>query len=366
VPVVGTASDEGGLAVDIYAAVRKGGRLTTIEFYETIDHGGQIHRMTTPTDWDAEVPKDAALWAATAGVLTGLTGQYWVGWVASGKIVAQALVQEHPISVDLVGGETLIARPLMLADGTLHQFTWRPAPKGGRALWRHIFHGEQHQPGTVESAALAEIDGVPAGSIAVPVPGVSIPTPQSHRLPGGGMRVVLGWIDGTSGGARMSLAIIEGNQVETWSSTPLVDVTPLPRQRPGLYVGVANGTFELAAMGERAAPQPEVVCLRMLVRPEEPGPPQVLVAPFTSGPSTIVAAAAEYSKNWERKDPMLFALSSDGVLLRKSSAIASTSVVRRGVPPSYVFPVFTTGMGLYEVFDVKDGEVVVRSFGETP
>src|SRR3954467_13267878 len=46
VPVVGTASDEGGLAVDIYAAVRKGGRLTTIEFYETIDHGGQIHRMT--------------------------------------------------------------------------------------------------------------------------------------------------------------------------------------------------------------------------------------------------------------------------------------------------------------------------------
>src|SRR5437868_3738130 len=82
-----------------------------------------------------------------------------------------------------------------------------PSPKGGRVLWRHLFHGEEHKPGSVESAALAEIDGIPAGSVAAPVPGASMP--MSRHLPGGGMRVVLGWIEAITGGARMSLAIID-------------------------------------------------------------------------------------------------------------------------------------------------------------
>jgi hypothetical protein len=280
-PAVGTATDSGALGVDIFAAVTRKGHLATVAFTEK-DYAVQSLKTT---EWGAAAPAGAVTWAATAASNTGPLKQYWIGYLAGRKLAALALTQEHPIEHQLLEGEAVIGPPLLLSDGSLHLFTWRSRPAGA-TLWRHIFTGQLDKPGKVESVQLADIDGHPSASVAAPVPATWMP--MSPKIPGGGTRVALGWIEPAGDGLRLSVAVIDGKKIEISPSLPLAHIAPLP-QRPGLWVG-RDGTFELAAVGQRSGPQAGVVGLRMRVDPAKDEAPASRMSRFP-GPSSAFCGA---------------------------------------------------------------------------
>lgn len=359
---LGVTFDVGMTPFQIFAAVRRGGQLATMEFWEMRGGIDGVKALNT-TSWHVPVPASATVWAASGGVTASAARQYWVGWRTERRLAAMALTQEQPIIAHLVDGETLVASPLMMADGSLLQLSWQPAPGGHRALWRRVFRGALHTTGTVESERLGETDGVPVASIAEPVPGPDVF--NLRQPPGGGRGAVVGWIEATAQGARLGVAIIEGPKVRTLRSAPLPGTTPLPRQRPSLRLD-ADGAIELAAMGERPGPEPSYVALRMPVSSEQASPPEVRQEPFAIiGAGPIVATAAHYLRGSEGGDgPLWFAVGANGTLQCRSPDGGLPTISRRDVPPSYPFPIVVTAGGIYEAFPDSGGEIALRVFDE--
>ncbi len=244
-----TIHQEGGmfLSTETYAIGVLGPRriLHTAEF---VQRGQELEELKPVkwVSWDVPVPENARIFAAGGGISPGQTHQFWVGWLAERRLHMQALMQEKPIEAELAADETPIFPAITDGSGAVSLYTWRPAPGGATALWRHTFTGGIKKPGTANAEALSEIPGRPLVSVAAAIPSEA----AAHAL--------IGWTESGSEGAVLGIAVIMPARMRVVRSKPLRDLVSFANQRLGVWAGVktAAGQYQLAAVVQSRADAP--------------------------------------------------------------------------------------------------------------
>ena len=168
--------------------------LHTAEFVQSGQGEGGAHAMQVGLV-GRPVPENARIFAAGSGISPGNTHQFWVGWLVGRHVHMQALMQEKPIEAELAADETPIFPAITDGSGAVSLYTWRPAPGGGTALWRHTFKGAIKTAGTASAEALSEIPGRPVVSVVGAIPGER----AAHAL--------IGWVESGSEGAVLGIAV---------------------------------------------------------------------------------------------------------------------------------------------------------------
>jgi hypothetical protein len=277
--------------------------------------------------WNVPVPENARILAAGSGISPGLTHQFWVGWLAGQRVHMQALMQEKPIEAELAADETPIFPAITDGAGAVSLYTWRPAPGGATALWRHTFKGAIKTAGTATAEALSEIPGRPVVSVAGAIPGER----AAHA--------VIGWIESGSEGAVLGIAVIMPTRMRVVRSKPLHDLVAFANQRLSIWAGVktAAGTYQLPAVVQSRAGAP-VYHLAVFNVGGDAGEGRVdLDTPIPSGP--LHAAAFDYERNHLQAmlDPAY--LTKDGTLWFDKNP---PMIKRRGVDLDSPLPIATT------------------------
>ena len=187
----------------------------------------------TPVSWDVEVPEGAELFSVT-GIVSGDPQQFWVGWLLDRGLHMQALKQEGPIKTELAPDELPIFPAVMDGSGHASLYSWRATEKG-TSLWRRVFSGDIHKPGTVTAAVVSEISAKPVVSFAGAVSGEV----SEHAL--------LGWLEDSSDGVRMALGVVRPDGVRIIRSEPIPHTAAVARQRLGIWA-VSFDRMELSAI----------------------------------------------------------------------------------------------------------------------
>lgn len=228
------------------AALGKRHVLNTIRFdTRMIDDGSYV--LDDPPElaaWDVEVPVGAQIFGATSGFPSTRTHQFWVGWLVGRQLHMQALKQEAPFATDLAEAEVPIFPAVMDKAGRAALYSWRPAAQGTE-LWQRTFTGEIKQAPTMQSHKVADVPGQPLASVAGVMEGKQHPT--SHAM--------VGWVEDSREGAILGMVLIEADQVNVVRSHPVAAMSPLPRQRLGIW-GVAWDCVELSAVVQTRAERP--------------------------------------------------------------------------------------------------------------
>jgi hypothetical protein len=313
---------------DTYAVGVLGPRrlLHTAEF---VQRGRELEELkpTKWVSWDVPVPENARIFAAGSGISPKNTHQFWVGWLVGRHVHMQALMQEKPIETDLAADETPIFPAITDGSGAVSLYTWRPAPGGATALWRHTFKGAIKTAGTASAEALSEIPGRPVVSVAGAIPGER----AAHAL--------IGWVESGSEGAVLGIAVVMPTRMRVVRSKPLRDLVGFVNQRPGIWAGVktAAGQYQLAAVVQSRTGAP-AYHLAIFNVGGDAGEGRVdLDTPVP--PGTLHAAAFDYERDNTRAslDPAF--LTKDGTLWFDTHP---PMIKRRGVDLDSPLPIATT------------------------
>jgi hypothetical protein len=296
--------------------------------------------------WDVPVPEGVLLFGATSAVSTGVSHQFWVGWLLGRQLHMQALMQLKPIDKEIEADEVPILPAVTAHSGVANLYTWRPAGHG-TALWRHSFSGLIKTAGSVTSEALSEIPGQPVVSIVGTIPGEE----SQHA--------VIGWVEATSEGAVLGVAIVSPERMRVIRSEPSAGVVPLVRQRLGVWAGATTsaGRFQLIAALQSLADKPAYSVAVLNIGPDAD---QVSVA--LSGidlPAGMLHSAA-FDNDMSYLQPSFSRtfLTKDGDLWARKQL----QVARHSVDLDSPLPVAATSVGTYWGTRAADGTMTFEWF----
>ena len=314
----GIVSSGDGALLDVFALSTPGTKrvLHTTQYFP----GGPEFRDLVPekpVSWDVEAPAGAQLFSVT-GVGSGRPQQFWVGWLVDRSLHMQALMQEGPINTELVAGEVLIFPAIMDVAGRAALYSWRPTPTGA-SLWRRVFSGAIHKPGTVTAAQVSEIPGNPKLSFAG-----AVSREESEHA-------VIGWLEDNTDGSRIGVVIVRPGGVRVLRSEPIARTTVFGRQRLGVWAAALD-RVEVAAILEDHDGSGGYDLARFAVGPSsEKGAVTRLRRNLAAG--VLRSAAVDYYKNKIEPKPYQSFVTVDGLLL---TAYAADQPPRRKQRPSPV------------------------------
>jgi hypothetical protein len=365
-------TNESGRSYELYGLAALGPRhlLNTIRFWERSEPG-ELSDKPDVVSWDVEVPQGAQLVGVTSAVSTELAHQYWVGWLLGRSLHMQALKQEAPFTTQLLPGETPIFPAIMDKAGRAAVYSWRPGDDGA-GLWRRTFAGDIHQPVTMVERELARIPGRPLAARVAPISELQ----TSHAI--------IGWVEESPAGTVLGVALIDSDRVRTFRSEPIENVSPLARQRLGLWAQ-SYDCVELDAV-VRSREEPFGYSLvRFSIgqnQPQKDGfwqvgaqvpPAPFLVSPEAQKPSMVLteiripagrlhAAAVEHHKwRFELYVSQIY-LTDDGRILVASQIGGELVELRRNVPLDDPLAVITGGDSTYWGTRRPDGSITLNSF----
>jgi hypothetical protein len=366
-------TNEDGLSYELYGLAALGPRhiLNTIRFWERRSDLGELSDSPDFVAWDVDVPQGAQLVGVTSAVSTELAHQYWVGWLLGRSLHMQALKQEAPFTTQLLPGEAPIFPAIMDKAGRSAVYSWRPSDDG-RALWRRTFAGDIHQPVTMVERELARIPGRPLAARIAPISNLQ----TSHAL--------LGWVEESPAGTVLGVALIDSDQVRLFRSDPMVDVSPLARQRLGLWAE-SYDSVELDVV-VRSKEEPFSYSLaRFSIGQNNPmkdgwwhAGPEMPPAPFLVSPDaqkqslvltrlnlpagTLHAAALEHFKQRCELSLHQTYLTTDGRVLVASQIGGELREVLRNIPLDDPLAVVTGAQAAYWGTRRLDGSITLNSF----
>jgi hypothetical protein len=292
--------------------------------------------------WDVEVPEGARLFSVTGGVVSGRPMQFWVGWLVDRTLQMQALMQEGPINTELVAGEVPIFPAIMDGAGHAALYSWRPTPTGA-TLWRRLFSGAIHQPGTVTAAQVSELPANPAVSFAGAVSGEE----SEHAL--------IGWLEDGAEGSRMGVVIIRPGGVEVLRSEPIPRTTVFGRQRIGVWAA-AFDRLEIAAILENNDGSGGYQLARFAVAASSKKG-AVTLLPRSIPAGELRGAALEYYKNNTEAEVYQSFIGVDGVLLTAYAVDEPARPTRLLSSLDDPLPIVTTGTAAFYASRSDDDRV---------
>lgn len=328
---------DGRAAEMICAFVDANGALCTLEFHETRADTGEVE-LARGVEWDKRAPGGMGLLIPQAGELLVKLDEFWWMWREGSLLFGQAVHSPLVLAAVLEGGERLIERPVIAANGELHAYAWR----GGRLVRHRFVAGRDGNP-RVSTEDVWETAAAPLRSVCAPVPG--------------GDGVLIGMVDETGDVLTARVLLVRGK-----SATVLEGVTEgryrlMGRHRMGIHVG----TKRRPALG-------------LMAESRDDGAYAVLEAQFDLAkgecvwrrtrleflaPGSLQSAGVFFHKS--QNAPEAFALAVDGagdlVWLRKRIV----ELVRAGVGGDYGYPILTTMQNRYEAVGVGR-ETVLRRF----
>jgi hypothetical protein len=281
--------------------------LHTSEFFQRGIELEELRCSQGPVSWGVPVPADALVFGATSAVVTGLSHQFWVGWLVGRHLHMQALMQLQPIDTELASDDVPIFPAIMDRSGIANLYTWRPG-HDKTALCRYSFAGQIKTAGKVTTEALAEIPGRPVVSV-----GGTIPGEQSQHA-------VIGWVEATAEGAVLAMAIVMPDRMRLVRSEPVKGMAPFARQRLGIWAAAPPGTVGRVQLTAALQSETEQLAYSVAVFDVGPDSDKGSVTLSDSGipVGTLHSAAFDYEKN--QLDPFFCRtfLTRDGTLLTES------------------------------------------------
>jgi len=317
------------LSTDTYAIDVLGPR-RILHTAELMQSGPEQEELTLlkRVSWGVSLPENARIFTAGSGVSPSRTHQFWVGWLAGRRVHMQALMQEKAIETELAGDETPIFPAITDGSGAASLYTWRPAPGGATALWRHTFKGAIKTAGTASAEALSEIPGRPLVSVAGAIPGER----AAHAL--------IGWVESGNEGAVLGIAVITPTRMRVVRSKPLHDLVAFANQRLGIWgqAPTAVGKYQLAAVVQSRAGAPAYQ-LAVFNVTADTGEGRVDLSDARIPAGTLHAAAFDYERNHTQAMLNPAYLTKDGTLWFGTNP---PTIKRRGIDLDSPLPIATT------------------------